>query len=77
MNPFVDGRKVVVRLVGNGFEYWNSCGWTPYRRSAVRYCLSEAVGVRDRINRSKDFPFKVAAIDERPCDRGVEDPEGE
>lgn len=64
IRPHSKGRKVVVRFVGREFEYWNGVGFTPYKRNAVRYAFCEAWSARNKINRSKDFPFKVAVVDE-------------
>jgi hypothetical protein len=62
INPDTRGPFVLVRFVGREFNYWNSCGFTTYKKKASKYCWSEAKMIKDRMNRSGDFPFKIAMV---------------
>ncbi len=33
---------LITRILGNRLHYWNTCGWTRYRRNARRFTKSEA-----------------------------------
>lgn len=63
IHPLSKGNKILVRFIGRKFEYWNGCGFTSYRDKATRYCYSEAMSCRRKINDSGDYPFKVSVID--------------
>jgi hypothetical protein len=63
IHPLSKGDKILVRFVGRRFEFWNGCGFTHHRANAVRYCYSESMEVKRKMNDSGDFPFIVSVVD--------------
>lgn len=60
--PHSRGDKVVVRFRERDFEYWRGDSWTSKKWQANRYCWSEAMGVKQRLNKAK-LGFTAAIVD--------------
>jgi len=69
INAATVGPFVLVRFIGREFNYWNGCGFTDHRYNANKYCWSEALGIKRKMNESKDFPFKVSMVQFRSVNR--------